>query len=71
MNEQKILNYAVFKSNEELVEWQKANPMIVVCNVAPLVLGMTGGSTGSNSEQNIDFRSGVGAFVLYYIKEGV
>lgn len=67
MNEQKILNYAVFKSNEELVEWQKADPSIVVCNVTPLVLGMTGGAM--DSDQNIDFRAGVGAFVLYYMKE--
>jgi hypothetical protein len=65
----KYLQYAVFSSNQDFLNWQQANPQFGVYSAVPI---MTSGSLDAETHiegtaANINY--GVGVFVLYGVQD--
>jgi len=60
-----ILNYKVFKTNEEFVEWQK-QALRKLSSVIPLASGIEGSVDGDNQNGSANFTTSLSVFVTYF-----
>lgn len=63
----KIVNYAIFKTNEEFVKWQLDNQPAII-QVQPMVLAFDGAIKSDEAQkETLDASTDIGVFVTYFI----
>ena len=61
MKTRPVLQYKVFPTNTEFVEWQQNNPEYAICTTSPMMISMNMGIEVSN----LDASTNIGIFVTF------